>query len=144
MKKKFLLLATTLLALNVWGQRSIEGKYSRTDNSLCYLILYPDNTFKYRFRWDLQWDVACGQYETKGDSIFFHYQSDMFDRQCNSEGINYADTSGVILQDAIDKRSRPISARLSKNKITTLMTGDIGEPEAIGNRVYYYRRKRNR
>ena len=144
MKNKFLLLATTLLTLNAWGQKGIEGKYSRTDNALCYLILNPDNTFKYRFHWDLQWDLACGQYETKGDSILFHYQSDMFDRQCNSEGINYTDTSGVILQDAIDKRSRPISARLSKNKLTTLRTGDIAEPETVGKSVYYYRRKRSR
>lgn len=144
MKKIFLLIATTLSTLNVWGQKSIEGKYTRTDNSLSYLILNSDKTFNYKFLSDQQWDLACGQYETKGDSILFHYQSDMFDRQCNNERINYTDTSGVILQDAIDKRFRPIIARLSKNKLTTLKTGDIGEPETIGNNVYYYRRKRSR
>jgi hypothetical protein len=143
MKKKFLLILTTLFTLNVWGQKSIEGKYSRSDNSMCYLILNVDKTFKYRFHWDLNCDLACGQFETKGDSIYFHYQSDMFDRQCNSEGINYTDTSGVILRDAIDKRDRPISARLLKNKLVTIKIGDIGEPGTIGNQVYYYRRKKN-
>jgi len=132
----------TLLTLNVWGQRKVEGKYIRTDQSTCYIILNSDKTFKYKFGRDLQWDVACGQYEIKGDSITFHYQSDMFDRQCNNEGINYTDTSGVILRDAIDKRFRPITARLSKNKLKTFKTGDIEQPETVDNRVYYYRRKK--
>ena len=91
----------------------------------------------------MQWDLACGQYEMKGDSILFHYQSDMFDRQCNNEGINYTDSVGIILQFAIDKRFRPITARLSKNKLTTIKVGDIGEQETIRNSVYYYRRKKN-
>jgi hypothetical protein len=144
MKVKLLFCLTTLLTFNVWGQKNIEGKYIRTDNSMCYLILNADKTFKYKYHWDLNWDLACGQFEVKGDSIYFQYQSDMFDRQCNSERINFTDTSGVILRDAIDKRDRPTSVRLSKNKLTTLRTGDIGEPGTIGNSVYYYRRKKNR
>jgi hypothetical protein len=144
MKIKFILTLTTFLSLNASGQKSIEGKYSRTDQSSCHLILNSDGTFKYRFLWDLQWDVACGQYKLQGDSIYFLYQSDMFDRQCNSDGINYTDTSGVILRDAIDKRFRPISARLSKNKITTYKTGDINDPETVDKRAYFYRRKKNK
>ena len=144
MKGKLLFCLTTLLTFNVWGQKTIDGKYIRTDNSMCYLILNSDKTFKYKYHWDLNWDLACGQFEVKGDSIYFHYQSDMFDLQCNNEGVNVTDTSGVILRDAIDKRDRPISARLSKNKITTFKTGDIGELGTIGNSVYYYRRKKNR
>lgn len=67
----------------------------------------------------------------------------MFDKQCNSDGINYTDTSGVILRDAIDKRFRPISGRLSKNKITTYKIGDIDDPETVGQGVYYYRRRKS-
>jgi hypothetical protein len=132
------------LTLNVWGQKSIDGKYIRTDNSMCYLILNADNTFKYKYHWDLNWDLACGQFELKGDSIYFHYLSDMFDQQCNSDGINYTDTSGIVLKDAIDKRDRPISARLSNNRLITIKIGDIEEPETVGTGVYYYKRKRNR
>lgn len=142
MKRESLLTLTLLLTLNAWGQKSV-GRFSRTDNSSCYLVLNADNTFKYRFHRDLQWDLACGRYELRGDSIFFQYQSDMFDRQCNSEGINYTDTSGVILRDAIDKRFRPISARLSKNKITTNKIGDIADQETIGKGIYYYRRRKS-
>jgi hypothetical protein len=130
--------------ITAWGQKNIEGKYVRTDQSTCYLTINSDGTFKYRFGWDMQWDVACGKYEMKGDSIIFQYLSDMFDRQCNTEGINYTDTSGVILRDAIDKRFRPISARLSKNKITTYKVGDIADPETIDKGVYYYKRKKSR
>jgi hypothetical protein len=144
MKRRFLLILTTLLTLNVWGQKSIDGKYIRTDNSMCYLILNADNTFKYKYHWDLNWDLACGQFELKGDSIYFHYLSDMFDQQCNSDGINYTDTSGIVLKDAIDKRDRPISARLSNNRLITIKIGDIEEPETVGTGVYYYKRKRNR
>ncbi len=129
--------------MTAWGQKNIDGKYVRADQSTCYLIINSDGTFKYRFGRDLQWDVACGQYKMKGDSIVFQYLSDMFDQQCNTEGINYTDTSGVILRDAIDKRFRPISARLSKNKITTYKVGDIADPETIGKGVYYYRRKKS-
>jgi hypothetical protein len=141
---KLLLTLTMFFTITAWGQKNIEGKYVRTDQSTCYLTINSDGTFKYRFGWDMQWDVACGKYEIKGDSIIFQYLSDMFDRQCNTEGINYTDTSGVILRDAIDKRFRPISARLSKNKITTYKVGDIADPETIDKGVYYYKRKKSR
>jgi hypothetical protein len=143
MKIRLLLTLTTFFAITAWGQKSVDGTYIRTDQSTCYLILNQDGTFKYKFGWDMQWDVACGQYKINGDSIFFHYQFDMFDRQCNTEGINYTDTSGIILQGAIDKRFRPVSARLSKNKITTYKIGDITDPQTIDKAVYYYRRKKN-
>ena len=144
MKRELLLILTAIFTLTAWGQKNIEGKYFRTDQSTCYLIIGSDGTFKYEFGRDLQWDLACGQFEMKGDSIVFQYLSDMFDQQCNTERVNYTDTSGVILQDAIDKRFRPISARLSKNKITTYVVGDTADPETIDKRVYYYRRKKNR
>jgi hypothetical protein len=143
MKHKLLLATAIFFTLTAWGQKGIEGKYIRTDQSTCYLILNSDGTFKYKFLWDLQWDVACGLYELKGDSIYFKYQSDMFDRQCNSDGINYTDTSGVILRDAIDKRYRPISARLTKNKIATYKVGDVGDLDTVGKGVYYYRRRKS-
>ena len=64
----------------------------------------------------------------------------MFDLGCNSEGINYTDTSGVILQNAIDKRFPAIVARLSKKKMVTLKVGDIKEPETVDNGIYYYQK----
>jgi hypothetical protein len=144
MIRTLLLTLTTVLTVTTWGQKGIEGKYVRTDQSTCYVLINSDGTFKYKFGWDLQWDLACGRYELKGDSIFFQYSSDMFDQQCNSDGINYTDTSGVILRYAIDKRFRPISARLKKNKITTYKVGDVTEPETVDKLVYYYRRKKGR
>ena len=144
MKRNLLTTLTIFFTLTSWGQTNVEGTYVRTDQSTCYLTINSDGTFKYKFGWDLQWDVACGQYEMKGDSIFFRYQSDMFDQGCNTEKINYTDTSGVILKDAIDKRFRPISARLSKNKITTYKVGDIDDPKTIDKLVYNYRRKKSR
>ena len=141
MKGKLLLFTlTTLTTLTTLGQKPIEGKYIRTDQSTCYLIINSDGTFKYRFGRDLQWDVACGQYNVTGDSIFFRYQSDMFNEQCNTEGINHTDSVGIILQFAIDKRFRPISAKLSKNKIRTNRVGDVTDPESIRKWVYYYKR----
>jgi hypothetical protein len=133
---------TAFLAISAFGQKSIEGKYVRTDNSSCYLILNTDKTFRYKFLRDIQWDLACGQYRVEGDFIFFSYQSDMFDLECNNEKVNYADTSGVILSDAIDKRFRPISGRLRKRKIMIGKVGDVNEAETLGKgAAYYYRRK---
>jgi hypothetical protein len=143
MNKILLLSLMAFLSTTVFGQKNIKGQYLRTDNSMCYLILNADHTFKYKFLRDLNWDFACGQYEVKGDSVYFYYQSDMFDRMCNSEGVNYTDTSGIILQDAIDRRDRPISARILKNKIITIKVGDVNDPKTIGAGVYYYRRKRS-
>jgi hypothetical protein len=142
MKKMLLLTLTTFSSLTAWGQKDIEGKYVCTSYPTCYLIINSDKTFKFGFGQDLQWDIACGRFELKADSLFFEYLSDMFDRQCNSDGRNYTDTSGIILQDAIDKRFRPISARLSKNKIITYKIGDIADSETIDKRAYYYRRKK--
>lgn len=91
----------------------------------------------------MQWDLACGQFETKGDSILFHYTSDRFDLQCNNEKINYSDTSGVYTE-TIDKRFRPISARISKRSIMTVKTGDIKEPSTILSWTDYYIKEKNR
>src|SRR4051812_41194179 len=124
MEKILMLTLMTVITMTAWGQKDIQGKYVCTDYPTCYLTINSDHTFKYEFGRDLQWDVACGRFDLRGDSLFFEYLSDMFDLQCNSERRNYTDTSGVILQDgAIDRRFRPISARLSKNKIKTYKVG---------------------
>jgi len=107
-------------------------------------LLNADNSFKYQYGSDLQWDLACGQYERKGDTILFHYTSDMFDLHgCNNEKINYTDTSGVFIE-TIDKRFRPISALLSRRTIITIKTGDIKEPEAIFTWTEYYTKEKNK
>jgi hypothetical protein len=128
-----------------FSQSEISGEYTRTEYPRGYLILNTDYSFKYKFHFDLQWDIACGQYEIKGDTIIFHYSSDMFDSQCNDQRVNVTDTSGVILQSAIDTRFRPLLARFTKNKIILLQRGDIENPETIVKTVsYFYRRDKKR
>ncbi|MEP4534102.1 MAG: hypothetical protein ABJ004_13515 [Cyclobacteriaceae bacterium] len=70
---------TLLISLTGFGQNEITGKYIRTEYPGGHLILNEDNTFKYRFRFDSQWDLACGQFEVIGDTLTFSYTSDMFD-----------------------------------------------------------------
>jgi hypothetical protein len=139
-----ILLATILNIVTSFGQNEISGKYIRGDYPVGYVILNPDKSFKFKFNFDLQWDLACGQYKVKGDTIFFTYNKDMFDSDCNNERVNVTDTSGVISQDAIDKRFRPITALLLKNKIQTIKTGDIQEPETVEILTFIYRRKKKR
>ena len=74
-----------LASTSVLGQSEVTGKYIRMDYPGSYVILNPDNTFKYGFHFDLQWDLACGQYEINGDTIFFTYYKDMFDPDCNTD-----------------------------------------------------------
>jgi hypothetical protein len=139
--RRFFIFATfiNLSSVICFGQIEISGKYIRIKGSKSnYILLNVDNSFKYQYLSDLQWDLACGQYERKGDTILFHYTSDMFDLNgCNNGKINYADTSGVFAE-TIDKRFRPISARLSKRTIITIKTGDIKESEPILSWTDYY------
>ena len=135
---------TFLISLTASGQKEITGKYIRTDYPGGYLILDNDKSFKFRFRFDQQWDLACGQFEAKGDTLFFTYTSDMFDVICNNEMINMTDTSDYFLRMGVDKRWRPITAKIEKNRILTIKTGDIHEPETIDLNRYYYKREKKR
>ena len=131
-----------LTSIGCLGQNEISGKYILKNGSdRNYILLNADNSFKFAYLRDIQWDFACGQYQRKGDSILFHYTSDMFNLQCNNEGINYSDTSGAFTE-TIDKRFRPITALLLKRRIMTIKTGDIQEPETLELwRTYYVKRK---
>jgi hypothetical protein len=133
-----------LISLTAFGQNKSIGKFVRTDYPASYLILNADKSFKFRFGFDQQWDLACGQFEVKGGTLIFSYTSDMFDRTCNSEGINMTDTSDYFLTQGVDKRWRPITARIVKNKILTLKTGDIHEAESVSLTGHYYRREKKR
>jgi hypothetical protein len=135
---------TVLLNLTALGQSKITGKFIRNDYPAGYLILNEDKSFKFRFGFDSQWDLACGQYEVKGDTLIFSYTSDMFDRACNSEGINMTDTSDYFLKQGVDKRWRPITARVVGKKILTIKTGDIHDSETVNSYEHYYRRERKR
>ena len=68
----------------------------------------------------------------------------MFDLDCNSEKLNFSDTSGVVSQDAIDKSLRPITALYVKNKILTIKIGDIREPGTVNSATYYYKREKKK
>ena len=139
-----LVICISLNAVTSFGQIEASGKYilkRGTDSN--YILLKADNSFKYHYLNDMQWDLACGQYERKGDTILFHYTSDMFNLQCNNEKINYSDTSGVYT-GTIDKRFRPISARLYKRTIMTIKTGDIQEPKTVLSWNHYYTMEKNR
>jgi hypothetical protein len=133
-----------LITLTAFGQNGVTGKFIRTDYPASYLILNADKSFKFRFGFDSQWDLACGQFAVKGDTLIFSYNSDMFDITCNSEGINMTDTSDYFLRQGVDKRWRPITARVVKNKILTIKTGDIHEAESVSLNGYFYRREKKR
>lgn len=136
------LLITLISNLTVLGQREITGGYIHADYPGGYLILNSDKSFKFRFHFDLQWDLACGQYVVKNDTIFFTYTSDMFDIACNSEKIIMTDTAGYFQKTGVDKRFRPITARLLKNKIQVIKIGDVQDPETISRDGYSFKRKR--
>ena len=133
-----------LTVSSVLGQGELPGKYVNSDNSGGYLILNEDKSFKFRYRSHAYWDLACGQFDIKGDTVLFTYTSDMFDIACNNERINMTDTSDFFLKTGVDKRYRPIIARLVKNKLLTVKTGDIQESESVDLRTYYYTRERKR
>jgi len=137
-------LAAMLVSLTAPGQNEITGKYIRTEYPGGYLILNTDKSFQFRFGFDSQWDLACGQFEVKGDTLYFSYTSDMFDVICNNERINMTDTSDYFLRNGVDKRWRPIIARIEKNRIETIKTGDIHESETIDLNKYYYKREKKR
>ncbi|MBI3218012.1 MAG: hypothetical protein HYZ44_00720 [Bacteroidetes bacterium] len=137
-----LLVFTFLINLTAFGQNEIVGEFIRTDYPAGYIILNADKSFKFRFGFDSQWDLACGQFEVKGDTITFSYTADMFSVACNSEGINMTDTSDYFLKQGVDRRWRPITARVVKNKILTIKTGDQNEAETLSFNAFYYKRKK--
>jgi hypothetical protein len=143
-KYRLTILFVLFITVNLFGQADIFGRYTWTDYPGSYITLNPDMSFKFKFRSHAYWDLACGQFKIKNDTITFNYFADMFDRNCISEGINFTDSSGVILQDAIDKSRRPISVRHLKNKLITIQVGHIGEPETVDFATYYYKRERNK
>ncbi len=133
-----------LISLPAFGQSEITGKFIRSDYPAGQLILNVDKSFKFRFRFESQWDLACGQFEVKGDTLYFTYTSDMFDVTCNSERINMTDTSDYFLRLGVDKRWRPITARIVRNRIITIKTGDMADAETVSLTDLYYRRERKR
>ena len=112
--RRHLLIYTFLINLTAFGQNEIVGEFIRTDYPAGYLILNADKSFKFRFGFDSQWDLACGQFEVKSDTLTFSYNSDMFNKTCNNEGINMTDTYDYFLKQGVDKRWRPIIARIIK------------------------------
>jgi hypothetical protein len=83
------------------GQSELNGKYTREDHPGGYLTFDSNKNFKFRFKSHAYWDLACGQFEVKNDTIFFTYTSDMFDETCNDEGINMTDTSDYFLRQGV-------------------------------------------
>ena len=145
MNKLPLTILFVLLALvTTFGQDELFGEYTLTENLGSYLILNADRTFKFRYRSHAYWDLACGQFEVKNDTIFFTYTSDMFDLSCNSEKINMTDTSDYFLKTGVDKTYRPVTATIRKKEIRTIKTGDITDLATVDRRTYYYKRVRKR
>jgi hypothetical protein len=146
MKYKFLMtiLFMTIGSVTTFGQGELFGKYILTDYPNSYIILNADRTFKFRFRSHAYWDLACGQFEMKNDTIFFTYTSDMFDLSCNSEQINMTDTSDYFLKTGVDKTYRPLTATIKKKEIRTIKTGDMTDFITVDRRTYYYKRERKR
>ena len=133
-----------LTCFSVLGQSELNGKYTREDHPRGYLIFDSGKNFKFRYKSHASWDLACGQFEVRNDTIFFTYTSDMFDETCNDERINMTDTSDYFLRQGVDKRWRPIIAIIKKNKIEIVKTDIRDETEMVGLGKYYYKRVRKR
>lgn len=150
MKRGFLVASVVAIGLlllfgfNVFEQSGVSGKYIRNNYPGGYLVLSADKSFKFRFNFDSQWDIACGQFEIKGDTLFFTYTSDMHDVTCNEERINMSDTTDYFLRTGVDKRWRPIAALVKKKRIKTLMVGDTQEPTTVRYAHLWYNRVKNK
>ena len=138
------ILCLVLTSFSVFGQSELSGKYTREDHPAGYIILDSDRNFKFRYKSHAYWDLACGKFEVKNDTIFFTYTSDMFDDACNNERINKTDTSDFFLRQGVDKQWRPIVAKIQKNKIQIIKAGSLNEVEVVGSNNYYYKRVKKR
>ena len=138
------ILFVLLTILTTFGQDQLFATYILTENPGSYLILNADRTFKFRYRAHAYWDLACGQFEVKNDTIYFTYTSDMFDLGCNSEKINMTDTSDYFLKTGVDKTYRPVTATIKKKEIWTIKTGDTTDLATVDRRTFHYKRERKR
>lgn len=139
MKNIFLFVIIGVSGCKILPESALNGKFERIDHK-SHLTFDANGSFKFRFHRDLNWDLACGTYEIMNDSIYFFYRSDMFERTCNTEGMNDTDSVGIILQDAIDKRFRPIAAKLQNKKLITSKVGDVNDQKTIEALEYIFKK----
>jgi len=102
-----------------FGQTQLVGKFIDDHiNENTYIIFNSDSTFKYRYSFDLFLDIKCGQYKTKGDTIYLTYTSGINDTLCNTEQI-----MPLVASDTISRR--PTQLYLKGDKLFEIKDGKI-------------------
>jgi hypothetical protein len=136
------------------SQASLSGTFSRSDYPSIFITFNRDLTFKYRFSFDESWDIACGSYLIRKDTVLLFYVSDYNDTICNSpqtnilftqtKNINGPTQKTAIVFGTVDKRHRPNSLFRIDNRLFLIDNGTvIGLPKSTkhpDNR-HYFRRK---
>jgi hypothetical protein len=113
-----------------FAQEAIFGKYSRDLYPPGSITLQDDFTFKFKFNYDMQWDLACGTFRINRDTIFFYYRSDMFDETCNTEKEGFLNDESrkeelMAAGESIDKRFRPDSILIEGKKLFNIVNGKV-------------------
>ncbi|OIQ96026.1 hypothetical protein GALL_220240 [mine drainage metagenome] len=151
MRQFFLFLSMLSFGLNCLSQRNIVGSYCRLQYPTTNLILLADSSFKYDFYFDLQFDIACGKYSYKNDTIILAYSSEFNDTLCNKRHVNLLyDSAGKLRQTfgVLDKRHRPDSLYIKGEKLYRIVNGTIIKikrykttKQSFGFSKSYFRRK---
>lgn len=151
MRQLFLFFCTFSFSLTCLSQRNIIGNYCRLQYPTTNLTLLSDSTFKYDFYFDLQFDIACGKYSYKNDTIVLTYSSEFNDTSCNNRHINLLyDSTGKLRQTfgVLDKSHRPNSLFIKGDKIYKIANGTIIKikryrttKHSFGFSKFYFRRK---
>lgn len=142
--KTHLIIILIFLSNLSYGQTGLIGKYVDDHiNENTYIIFKTDSSFKYRYSFDLFLDIKCGQYQTKGDTIYLTYTQGINDTLCNSERI-----MPLVARDTVSRRPEKLyykDDRLyeldKKNKIIDKTSSDqltFKPPEAWGYRRKFY------
>lgn len=137
-----------------FGQASLSGIFSRNDYPSISIVFNSDLTFKYRFSFDESWDIACGSYLIKKDTVLLFYLSDYNDTICNSpqtnilfiqtKNINGQTQKSAIIFGTVDKRHRPDSLFRIGDRLFLIDNGTImGFPKSAkpSDNRHFFKRK---
>jgi len=114
-----LIIIQLLFSTLTYGQTQLIGKFVADHiNENTYIIFNSDSTFKYRYSYDLFLDIKCGQYKTKGDTIYLTYTLGINDTACNTEHV-----MPLLASDTIS--NRPKQLFLKGDKLYEIKNGEV-------------------